>query len=62
MSFSNKDLKDVKNILGVNEAKLYNGNVETSVDYKGNELNLVLDKNSFSSKVKENKELCPFSR
>ena len=55
ISFSNKDLKDVKNILGVNEAKLYNGNVETSVDYKGNELNLVLDKNSFSSKVKKTK-------
>ena len=60
ISFSNKDLKDVKNILGVNEAKLYNGNVETSVDYKGNELNLVLDKNSFSSKVKETKSYVHF--
>ena len=60
ISFSNKDLKDVKNILGVNEAKLYNGNVETSVDYKGNELNLVLDKNSFSSKVKKTKSYVHF--
>ena len=60
ISFSNKDLKDVKNILGVNEAKLYNGNVETSVDYKGNELNLVLDKNSFSSKVKKTKSYIHF--
>ena len=60
ISFSNKDLKDVKNILGVNEAKLYNGNVETSIDYKGNELNLVLDKNSFSSKVKETKSYVHF--
>lgn len=60
ISFSNKDLKDVKNILGVNEAKLYNGNVETSVDYKGNELNLVLDKNSFSSKVKKIKSYVHF--
>ena len=60
ISFSNKDLKDVKNILGVNEAKLYNGNVETSADYKGNELNLVLDKNSFSSKVKKTKSYVHF--
>lgn len=60
ISFSNKDLKDVKNILGVNEAKLYNGNVETSVDYTGNELNLVLDKNSFSSKVKKTKSYVHF--
>lgn len=60
ISFSNKDLKDVKNISGVNEAKLYNGNVETSADYKGNELNLVLDKNSFSSKVKKTKSYVHF--
>ena len=60
ISFSNKDLKDVKNILGVNEAKLYNGNVETSVDHEENELNLVLDKNSFSSKVKKTKSYVHF--
>ncbi len=60
ISFSNKDLKDVKNISGVKDAKLYNGNVETSVDYEGNELNLVLDKNSFSSKVKKTKSYVHF--
>lgn len=60
ISFSNKDLKDVQNISEVNEAKLYNGNVETSVDHEGNELNLVLDKNSFSSKVKKTKSYVHF--
>lgn len=60
ISFSNTDLKDVQNISGVNEAKLYNGNVETSVDHEGNELNLVLDKNSFSSKVKKTKSYVHF--
>ena len=60
ISFSNKDLKDVKNISGVKDAKLYNGNVETSVDHEGNELNLVLDKNSFSSKVKKTKSYVHF--
>lgn len=60
ISFSNKDLKDVQNISEVNEAKLYNGNVETSVDHEGNELNLVLDKNSFSNKVKKTKSYVHF--
>ena len=60
ISFSNKDLKDVQNISGVKEAKLYNGNVETSVDDKGNELNLVLYKDSFSNKIKKTKSYVHF--
>ena len=60
ISFSNKDLEDVKNISGVKEAKLYNGNVETSNDSKGNGLNLILDKNSFSNKIKKTKSYMHF--
>lgn len=60
ISFSNKDLEDVKNISGVKEAKLYNGNVETSNDSKGNGLNLILDKIHFQIKLKKPKAICIF--
>ena len=55
ISFSANDLLDVKKISGVKSATLFNGDVKTSADKSGNNLNLNLSKESLSKTVRKTK-------
>ena len=55
ISFSANDLLNVKKISGVKSATLFNGDVKTSADKSGNNLNLNLSKESLSKTVRKTK-------
>lgn len=55
ISFSANDLLNVKKISGVKSAILFNGDVKTSADKSGNNLNLNLSKESLSKTVRKTK-------
>lgn len=55
ISFSANDLLNVKKISGVKSATLFNGDVKTSADKSGNNLNLNLSKESLSKMVRKTK-------
>lgn len=55
ISFSANDLLNVKKISGVKSATLFNGDVKTSADKSGNNLNLNLSKESLSKTVRKAK-------
>lgn len=55
ISFSANDLLNVKKISGVKSATLFNGDVKTSADKNGNNLNLNLSKESLSKTVRKTK-------
>jgi len=55
ISFSANDLLNVKKISGVKSVTLFNGDVKTSADKSGNNLNLNLSKESLSKTVRKTK-------
>lgn len=55
ISFSANDLLNVKKISGVKSATLFNGDVKTSADKSGNNLNLNLSKEALSKTVRKTK-------
>lgn len=60
ISFSKEDLLNVQNISGVKKVKLFNSEVTTMADTKGNTLNLILSRESLSNKVRKAKSYSHF--
>lgn len=53
IAFSNEDIDDIKEIIGVHQVFLYNGSISDSFDNNGNRLSLQINKDNLPNVLKE---------